>query len=50
LLNAAGEIVGKGYHHKAGQPHAEVNALADAGERSRGATAYVNLGAVFSLW
>jgi pyrimidine deaminase RibD-like protein len=25
----AGEIVGKGYHHKAGQPHAEVNALAE---------------------
>ena len=43
LVNAAGEIVGKGYHHKAGQPHAEVNALADAGEKSRGATAYVTL-------
>lgn len=43
IVSPQGEIVGKGYHHKAGQPHAEVNALADAGPRAQGATAYVTL-------
>lgn len=38
-----GKVVGKGYHHKAGTPHAEVNALDAAGERARGATLYVTL-------
>jgi len=38
-----GEIVGEGFHPKAGQPHAEVFALRDAGDRARGATVYVNL-------
>lgn len=38
-----GEIVGEGYHHKAGGPHAEVHALRMAGERAKGATAYVTL-------
>ena len=38
-----GEIVGCGYHKKAGTPHAEVNALADAGEAARGGTIYVTL-------
>jgi len=37
------EVVGEGWHEKAGLPHAEVNALAAAGSRSRGATAYVSL-------
>lgn len=37
------EIVGEGYHYQAGQPHAEVFALRAAGERARGATAYVTL-------
>jgi diaminohydroxyphosphoribosylaminopyrimidine deaminase / 5-amino-6-(5-phosphoribosylamino)uracil reductase len=37
------EIVGEGFHPKAGQPHAEVFALRAAGERARGAIAYVNL-------
>ncbi len=39
----AGRIVGRGYHRKAGQPHAEVFALADAGAAARGATLYVSL-------
>jgi diaminohydroxyphosphoribosylaminopyrimidine deaminase/5-amino-6-(5-phosphoribosylamino)uracil reductase len=38
-----GEIVGEGYHHAAGEPHAEVNALAKAGEAARGATLYTTL-------
>ena len=38
-----GRIVGEGYHPAAGQPHAEVNALDDAGEEARGATLYVTL-------
>ena len=37
------EIVGEGYHERAGGPHAEVVALAAAGARSRGATLYVTL-------
>lgn len=38
-----GEIVGKGFHAKAGSAHAEVVALAEAGEQARGATIYVTL-------
>jgi diaminohydroxyphosphoribosylaminopyrimidine deaminase/5-amino-6-(5-phosphoribosylamino)uracil reductase len=38
-----GEIVGEGFHERAGGPHAEVVALAAAGARSRGATLYVTL-------
>ena len=37
------DVVGEGYHPKAGEPHAEVFALRAAGERARGATAYVTL-------
>jgi len=36
-------IVGEGYHQRAGLGHAEVNALAQAGENAKGATAYVTL-------
>lgn len=36
-------IVGRGWHKKAGGEHAEINALLDAGDRARGATAYVTL-------
>ncbi|HET7765813.1 MAG TPA: bifunctional diaminohydroxyphosphoribosylaminopyrimidine deaminase/5-amino-6-(5-phosphoribosylamino)uracil reductase RibD [Burkholderiales bacterium] len=38
-----GNVVGTGWHEKAGLPHAEVLALKAAGERARGATLYVNL-------
>jgi len=38
-----GIIVGEGFHPKAGQPHAEVFAMRQAGEQARGATAYVTL-------
>ena len=38
-----GQIVGEGYHHHAGGPHAEANALTAAGDKARGATAYVTL-------
>ncbi len=43
VLVRDGRIVGEGWHEKAGQPHAEVNALGAAGEQARGATAYVTL-------
>ncbi|NEP14088.1 MAG: bifunctional diaminohydroxyphosphoribosylaminopyrimidine deaminase/5-amino-6-(5-phosphoribosylamino)uracil reductase RibD [Symploca sp. SIO2C1] len=38
-----GKIIGEGFHPAAGQPHAEVFALREAGEQARGATIYVNL-------
>jgi len=38
-----GEIVGSGWHRQVGGPHAEAEALREAGERARGATAYVTL-------
>ena len=43
VLVAGGEVVGEGWHRRAGEPHAEALALAAAGERARGATAYVSL-------
>jgi diaminohydroxyphosphoribosylaminopyrimidine deaminase / 5-amino-6-(5-phosphoribosylamino)uracil reductase len=38
-----GEVVGEGYHREYGHPHAEVEALDQAGARARGATIYVTL-------
>ncbi|OUS74068.1 riboflavin biosynthesis protein RibD [Pseudoalteromonas sp. A601] len=43
VLVKNGEIVGEGFHQLAGQGHAEVNALAMAGEQAKGAIAYVTL-------
>ncbi len=38
-----GKVVGRGYHRRAGTPHAEIHALREAGEAARGATLYVTL-------
>ncbi len=37
------QITGKGFHQKAGEPHAEILALQDAGQHAEGATMYVTL-------
>ncbi|MFN3593832.1 MAG: bifunctional diaminohydroxyphosphoribosylaminopyrimidine deaminase/5-amino-6-(5-phosphoribosylamino)uracil reductase RibD [Thiobacillaceae bacterium] len=38
-----GQVVGEGWHARAGEPHAEIHALHAAGARARGATVYVTL-------
>jgi diaminohydroxyphosphoribosylaminopyrimidine deaminase/5-amino-6-(5-phosphoribosylamino)uracil reductase len=43
VLVRDGEIVGEGWHERAGGPHAEIVALEAAGEKARGATLYVTL-------
>ena len=43
VLVRDGEVVGRGFHTYAGVDHAEAIALAEAGERARGATLYLNL-------
>ncbi|HSF27363.1 MAG TPA: bifunctional diaminohydroxyphosphoribosylaminopyrimidine deaminase/5-amino-6-(5-phosphoribosylamino)uracil reductase RibD [Actinomycetes bacterium] len=43
LLSPDGRVLGEGWHRGAGTPHAEVEALAAAGESARGATAVVTL-------
>jgi diaminohydroxyphosphoribosylaminopyrimidine deaminase / 5-amino-6-(5-phosphoribosylamino)uracil reductase len=43
VLVRDGEVVGEGWHERAGGPHAEAAAIAAAGESARGATAYVTL-------
>lgn len=43
VVVSGGRIVGRAYHRKAGEPHAEVLALHQAGPRARGATLYLTL-------
>jgi diaminohydroxyphosphoribosylaminopyrimidine deaminase/5-amino-6-(5-phosphoribosylamino)uracil reductase len=43
ILVKKGQIVGKGYHARAGEPHAEMLALQQAGENAKGSTLYINL-------
>ena len=43
VLVRDGKMLGEGWHHRAGEPHAEVLALLAAGEQARGANAYVTL-------
>jgi len=43
VLVKEGKVVGEGWHQKAGEPHAERIALAQAGDQAKGATAYVTL-------
>ena len=43
VVDAAGAVVGEGWHERFGGPHAEVNAFAAAGESARGGTLYVTL-------
>lgn len=43
LLTQGGGVVGRGFHARAGEPHAEVHALREAGSLAHGATAYVTL-------
>ena len=38
-----GVVIAKGYHRKAGQPHAEIDALSQAGKKTKGTTMYINL-------
>jgi diaminohydroxyphosphoribosylaminopyrimidine deaminase / 5-amino-6-(5-phosphoribosylamino)uracil reductase len=43
VLDSAGNLAGEGYHHRAGEQHAEQEALDSAGDRAHGGTLYVNL-------
>lgn len=43
VIVRAGQIVGEGYHQKAGEAHAEIHALSQAEELAEGATMYVTL-------
>lgn len=43
ILDAHGDVVGEGWHERAGEPHAEVFALRQAGSKATGGTAYVTL-------
>jgi diaminohydroxyphosphoribosylaminopyrimidine deaminase/5-amino-6-(5-phosphoribosylamino)uracil reductase len=43
VLVRDGEVVGEGWHERKGEPHAEVNAIAGAGDRAQGSTLYVTL-------
>ncbi|MBI3392696.1 MAG: bifunctional diaminohydroxyphosphoribosylaminopyrimidine deaminase/5-amino-6-(5-phosphoribosylamino)uracil reductase RibD [Nitrospirae bacterium] len=43
VVVSSGKVIGEGWHRKAGTPHAEIHALAQAGSRARGAALYVTL-------
>jgi len=43
VLDAGGQLVGEGFHARAGEPHAEVGALEQAGDRAQGGTLIVTL-------
>lgn len=43
VVTKHGVVIGRGYHHKAGTPHAEIHALNDVDQESEGATIYVTL-------
>lgn len=43
IVQTDGQIVGEGFHAKAGEPHAEVHAMRMAGNKAKGATVYVTL-------
>ena len=43
VIVKGGKIVGRGFHRKAGTPHAEINAIRDAGDQCRGAEIFVTL-------
>src|SRR6478672_7774136 len=43
IVGPEGTVIGEGFHHGAGTPHAEIEALGAAGDGARGATAYVTL-------
>lgn len=43
VVSPEGVVVGQGYHARAGEPHAEIHALEEAGEGARGATLYCTL-------
>jgi len=43
VITRNGQVVGKGWHQKAGEAHAEINALQEAGDKAEGGTAYITL-------
>src|SRR5262245_33551093 len=43
VVSPEGVVVGQGYHERAGEAHAEINAIEAAGNRTRGATLYCTL-------
>ena len=43
IISLDGKVVGSGWHKKTGEPHAEINALREAGDKAAGATVYVTL-------
>ncbi len=43
VITREGQVVGKGWHKKTGEAHAEIHALREAGDKAAGGTAYVTL-------